>query len=241
MHRSQITQMTIGQLKHSTDNIDILYYELRNSMSPPATLTLPFDVTKKVRTRALEHRVSDIYGSFKEMKYKSTIGFYSDGNGTQIPFYFEIAIFHDVWKLQNNNLVFRQAINGSAIPNTGWSPFSGCKFEWTTKGSKNKYISNSIYHIFEHFGYAYSKDKCRKPHSLIIANLVCPKIDYQSYGKSRIIYLMYIQCIYMSKQLTYQKEQGKMNMRMNGSVIEKGSRKCNGFHERVMIFFVRFS
>jgi hypothetical protein len=186
MHRSQITQMTIGQLKHSTDNIDILYYELRNSMSPPATLTLPFDVTKKVRTRALEHRVSDIYGSFKEMKYKSTIGFYSDGNGTQIPFYFEIAIFHDVWKLQNNNLVFRQAINGSSIPNTGWTPFSGCKFEWTTKGSKNKYISNSIYDIFEHFGYAYSKDKCRKPHSLIIANLVCPKIDYQSYGKSRI-------------------------------------------------------
>jgi 5S rRNA maturation endonuclease (ribonuclease M5) len=186
MPRSQITQMTVGQLKHSTDSIDKLYDELRNSMSPPAALTLPFDVIKKVRTKALEHRVSDIYGSFKEMKYKSTTGFYSDGKGTQIPFYFEIAIFHDVWKLQNNNLVFRQAINGSAIPNTGWTPFSGCKFEWTTKGSKNKYISNSIYDIFAHFGYAYSKDKCRKPHSLIIANLICPKIDYQSYGKSRI-------------------------------------------------------
>ena len=28
--------------------------------------------------------------------------------------------------------------------------------------------------------------KCKKPHSLIIANLISPKIDYQSYGKSRI-------------------------------------------------------
>ena len=28
--------------------------------------------------------------------------------------------------------------------------------------------------------------KCKKPHSLIIANLIAPKIDYQSYGKSRI-------------------------------------------------------
>jgi hypothetical protein len=39
---------------------------------------------------------------------------------------------------------------------------------------------------FAHFGYSHSKDKCRKPRSLILANLVCPKIDYQSYGKSRI-------------------------------------------------------
>ncbi len=186
MPRSQTTQMTVGQLKHSTDNIDSLYDELRNSMSPPATLALPFDTTKKVRAKALEQRILDAYGTFKEMKYKSATGYYSDGAGMQTPFYFEIAIFHDVEALQNNSLVFKQAINGSAIPNTAWTPFSGCKFEWTTKGSKNKYISNSIYDIFAHFGYAYSKDKCRKPHSLIIANLVCPKIDYQSYGKSRI-------------------------------------------------------
>jgi len=186
MPRSPITQMTVGRLKCSPIQIGRLYDELRKTMSPPVTIATPFDIAKKVRAKALEQRVLDAYGTFKEMKYKSATGFYSDGNGTQIPFYFEIAIFHDVWKLQNNNLVFRQAINGSAIPDTGWTPFSGYKFEWTTKSSKNKYMSNSIYDIFEHFGYAYSKDKCRKPHSLIIANLICPKIDYQSYGKSRI-------------------------------------------------------
>jgi hypothetical protein len=46
--------------------------------------------------------------------------------------------------------------------------------------------SYSILDIFAHFGYSHSKDKSRKPHSLILANLVCPKIDYQSYGKSNI-------------------------------------------------------
>jgi hypothetical protein len=186
MSQSEITRMTVGQLKHSPIQIDILYDELRNSMSPPATLALPFDVTKKVREKALRQRVLDAYGPFKEMKYKSTTGFYSDADGTQIPFYFEIAVFHDVCALQNNNLVFKQAINGSAVPNTGWTPFSGCKFEWTTKGSKYIHTAHSIYDIFAHFGYTYSKDKCRKPHSLILANLICPKIDYQSYGKSRI-------------------------------------------------------
>jgi hypothetical protein len=186
MSQSEITRMTVSQLKRSPIQIDRLYDELRNSMSPPATLALPFDVTKKVREKVLKQRVLDTYGPFKEMKYKSTPGFYSDADGTQIPFYFEIAIFHDVCTLQSNNLVFKQAINGSAVPNTGWTPFSGCEFGWATKGSKYKYTSHSIYDIFAHFGYTHSKDKCRKPHSLILANLICPKIDYQSYGKSRI-------------------------------------------------------
>ena len=39
MHRSQITQMTVWQLKQSIIQIDRLYDELRNSMSPPATCT----------------------------------------------------------------------------------------------------------------------------------------------------------------------------------------------------------
>ena len=104
MPRSEVTQMTVGQLKHSTIQMDKLYHELRNSMSPPATLALPFDTSKKARRKALESRVLDTYGSFKQMKFQSTTGFYSDTDGTQIPFYFEIAIFHDVSALQSNNL-----------------------------------------------------------------------------------------------------------------------------------------
>jgi hypothetical protein len=191
MRKSEITQMTVGQLKNSPiQQIDRLYDELRNSMSPPTTLALPFDTTKKVRAEALKQRVLAAYGPFREMKYRSTTGFYSDGDDTQIPFYFEIAIFHDVEILRrsNINLIFKQAINGSALPNSGGTPFSGCEFKWTTKGSKYTYISHSIYDIFAHFGYSHSKDKSKpkKPYSLILANLICPKIDYQSYGKSRI-------------------------------------------------------
>jgi hypothetical protein len=54
---------------------------------------------------------------FKEMKYKSTTGFYSDADGTKIPFYFEIGIFHEVEALKRNNInsIFKQAINGSAL------------------------------------------------------------------------------------------------------------------------------
>ena len=187
MRKSKVSQMSVGRLKHSPVEIERLYDELKNSMSPPVTLALSFDITKKVRAKALQQRVLARYGPFKEMKYRSITGLYSDGgDGVQIPFFFEIAIFHDVTALQSYNLVFKQAINGSALPSSGGTPFSGCEFKWTTKGSKYTYISHSIYDIFAHFGYAPSKDKCKKAHSLIVANLICPKIDYRSYGKSRI-------------------------------------------------------
>ena len=186
MPKSQINQITVGELKHSNVQIDSLFERLHDSMSAPSALALPFDITKKVRAKALEQRVSHCYGAFKEMKLRSTTGFYSDGEGTQIPFYFEIAIFHEVGSLRisDYNLLFKQAINGSALPDNGGTPFGGCKFEWNTMGSMYTYTSHSIYDIFAHFGYTHSKPK--KPHSLIAANLVCPKIDYQSYGKSKI-------------------------------------------------------
>jgi hypothetical protein len=184
-----IRMMTIGQLKHSPAHIDRLYDELRNSMSAPSTLTLPFDVTKKgARAQALKQRVEQRYGHFSEMKYRSASGTYveSGGDQSQFPFFFEIAIFHDVQYLRSN-LAFRQALNCSAIPITGWTVFGGDElFEWVTPGSKFTYTSNSIQDIFRHYGYSYDNKKCKKPHSLIIANLISPKIDYQSYGKSRI-------------------------------------------------------
>jgi hypothetical protein len=134
-------------------------------------------------------RVEERYGQFSEMKYRSTPGSYNQSDDeSQFPFFFEIAIFHDVQNLRGN-LAFRQALNCSAIPNTGWTVFGGDElFEWVTPGSKFIYTSNTIQDIFRHYGYSYDRDnkKCKKPHSLIIANLISPKIDYQSYGKSRI-------------------------------------------------------
>jgi hypothetical protein len=189
MRKTELTQMTVSQLKHSPAHIDRLYDELRNTMSAPTALTLPFDVTKKgARAEALKQRVEQSYGHFSEMKYRSATGTFveSGGDQSQFPFFFEIAIFHDVQNLRGN-LAFRQALNCSAIPNTGWTVFGGDElFEWQTPGSKFTYTSNTIQDIFRHYGYSYDNKKCKKPHSLIIANLICPKIDYQSYGKSRI-------------------------------------------------------
>ena len=157
-------------------------------MSAPTALALPFDITKKgARAQALKQRVEQRYGHFSEMKYRSATGTYveSGGDQSQFPFFFEIAIFHDVQFLRSN-LAFRQALNCSAIPNTGWTVFDGDEFEWQTVGSKYVYTSNTIQDIFRHYGYSHDGKKCKKPHSLIIANLISPKIDYQSYGKSRI-------------------------------------------------------
>ncbi len=122
LSKSELTDMTVGRLKHSPAHIVRLYDELRKRMSAPAPLTLPFDVTKKgVRAQALKQRVEQRYGHFSEMKYRSASGSCSESGGdqSQFPFFFEIAIFHDVQYLRAN-LAFKQALNCSAIPNTGW-------------------------------------------------------------------------------------------------------------------------
>ena len=112
MRKTELTEMTVGQLKHSPTHIDRLYDELRKSMSAPTSLALPFDITKKdARAQALKQRVEQRYGHFSEMKYRSASGTYveSGGDQSQFPFFFEIAIFHDVQFLRSN-LAFRQAL-----------------------------------------------------------------------------------------------------------------------------------
>ena len=47
----------------------------------------------------------------------------------------------------------------------------------------NRFVLDSI---LEHYGYSINKKNCKKPHSLILINLVSPKLNYRSYGKSRI-------------------------------------------------------
>jgi hypothetical protein len=64
IRKTELTQMTLSQLKNSPAHIDRLYDELRNTMSAPTALTLPFDVTKKgVRAQALKQRVEQWHGS----------------------------------------------------------------------------------------------------------------------------------------------------------------------------------
>lgn len=184
MKKTELTKMTIGQLKQSRKHMCELYNELRSSMNPASTLALPFDATKKVREPALKTRIEYLYGDVLDMKYRSVFGCYeSYDRQLKIPFFFEIAVCN-IENLQRH-LTIIQALNCSAIASNRMV-FQGCYFDWVTQGSKSIYESDDIRDIFEHYGYSQNKDECKKPNTLIIANLISPKIDYQSYGKSRI-------------------------------------------------------
>lgn len=184
MKKTNLTQMTVGRLKQSPKLMDDLYNELRRSMNPPAhnSLALPFDITKKVRERALKSRIEQSVGHVLNIKYKSIFGSYKSPDGQlTVPFFFEIAVCN----IENLriNLMITQALNCSATA-AKRMVFQGCNFNWMTQGSNSIYESYDIREIFEHYGYSCNKDKCKKPNSLILVNLISPRINYHSYGKS---------------------------------------------------------
>ena len=189
----EFAAMTVGKLKQNTQFIKELYNKLRNTMKPlsiPSSLSLPFDSTKKARIKAITKRLEQ-QPSFKvsDIKYKSQYGYYKFKDGVEHPFFFEIAVVH------SNNIVYYldhvNSLNSSVIPGA-YSFLTGSDsetFQWQTESDKKNNsirVSESIFDIFEHYGYSFNKEKCKKPRSLIIANLISPRIDYKSYGKSII-------------------------------------------------------
>ncbi len=189
----EFAEMTVGQLKQSPNDINLLYDTLRNTMRPissSSNLSLPFDVNRKVRMEELKKRLEQREPSFKmsNMKYESKYGYYKF-NGIEYPFFFEIAI------VQSNNipyyLEFIDSLNSSVMPGRySFLVASDAEtFHWQTQSDKKNNdirVSGTIFEIFEHYGYSHNKNKCKKPRSLIIANLISPRIDYKSYGKSSI-------------------------------------------------------
>ncbi len=186
-------RMTVGHLKHSPNQINVLRAQLRNIMRPitsPSNLSLPFDANRNVRMEALKKRVEQRDPSFKisDMKYKSNYGYYKSNN-IEFPFFFEIAVIHSS-KIPYN-LEFIDSLNSSVMPGrysflVGSDPQT---FQYQTQADRknnNVHTARTIFEIFEHFGYSYKKEKCKKPQSLIIANLISPRIEYKSYGKSSI-------------------------------------------------------
>jgi hypothetical protein len=147
-------------------------------MDPASTLSLPFDVTnKKVRAAALKKRIEQIFPSadISNVKYKSDWGVYHhpDDESVEFPFFFEIVIIGS--KYFQHNLAIKQALNWSVAPNNR-IVFGGEQFWWTTQNSNYQYSSNDIRDIFLNFGYSENQKKCKKPNSLIICNLISPRI-----------------------------------------------------------------
>ena len=182
--------MTLGQLKRSPNHIELLYTQLLSIMNPPLNLSLPFDAYRKFRMEALIKRLEQREPSFKvsDMKYESKYGYYKS-NGIEYPFFFEIGV------VQSSKIPYYldyiHSLNSSVMPGD-YSFLIGSDnetFRWQTQGDKKNHTfraSGSIFDIFNHYGYSRNKEKCRKPRILIIANLISPRIDYKSYGKSSI-------------------------------------------------------
>jgi hypothetical protein len=188
--KEKVAQMTVGQLKQSPPHINKLYNDLRNTMKPLATtskLSLPFDVNKKVRMDAIRKRLQqqNRLSESSKIKYNSKFGFYhSSTPGIRFPFLYEIAVIHSD-KLCT--LEFTDALNCSVAPNS-YSFLIGPDehtFRWKT-ASNNIHSAKTIFDILGHHGYSYDEDSCKKPNSIILVNLISPRIDYKNYGKSNI-------------------------------------------------------
>jgi hypothetical protein len=125
------------------------------------------------------------------MNYKSTFGYHrSSTNGIEFPFFLEIAVIQsdDV----HDNLQYMEGLNSTVFPNQ-YSFLIGDNedtFQWETASDRQKKDSHhkarSIFDILSYYGYSYDREECKKPRSLVITNLISPRIDYKSYGKSGI-------------------------------------------------------
>jgi hypothetical protein len=189
-----LTSMTAGQIKQSPEHISQLYSQLRNTMKPissPSNLSLPFDVNKKARIQAFKKRLEQrgILLDASDIKYKSKYSYFRTDGGIEYPFFFEIVVVRS--KNIKYYLDFLDSLNCSVMP--GSYSFlmgpDGETFRWQTQSDRKNnsiHTSRGIFDIFEHYGYSYRKDKCKKPNSLIIVNLISPRINYRSYGKASI-------------------------------------------------------
>jgi hypothetical protein len=197
--KEKVAQMTVGQLKQSPLHINKLYNDLRNTMKPlatPSKLSLPFDVNKKVRIEAIKKRLQqqNRLSENPKIKYNSKFGIYhSSTTGIRFPFLYEIAV------IQSDNLCtleFTDALNCSVAPNS--YPFligsDEHTFRWKT-ASNNIHSARTIFDILRHHGYSYDEDSCKKPNSIVLVNLISPRIDYKNYGKSNINVVPFAQVI----------------------------------------------
>ena len=194
MKKDKAPKMTAGQLKQSPLQIRKLYDDMRNTMKPlatPSKLSLPFDVSKTVRMEALRKRLEQQGVRASNMNYGSKFGHYSSStNGVEIPSFFEIAVIQsdDV----HSNLQYTEGLNSAVFPNQNSFLIGENEdtFQWETTSDRQKKSSHhkarSIFDVLSYSGYSYNEEKCKKPHSLVIANLISPRINYKSYGKSVI-------------------------------------------------------
>ena len=66
------------------------------------------------------------------------------------------------------------------------------KFNFTDTGYRD---ATSIHSILGYYKYSTDENICKKPNSIFLINLISPRIDYGSQGKSRINHLPFLKVI----------------------------------------------
>jgi hypothetical protein len=187
--------ISIGELIAHPDRdkkVERLYYELRNILPPPQELSLPYKNTKQSRKKALVERIMRLYPGLDPEKavYKVATRIYRDKD-VEYPSFFEIiAIPYSTEILDNENKSskFIGTVNYSMSPRD--NSFEG-EYVWTNKKDKEEVYdlyASSAKEMLSHEGFKYydhAGPKVKLP-SIIIANLVSPRVDYHGHDKSRI-------------------------------------------------------
>jgi hypothetical protein len=79
-----------------------------------------------------------------------------------------------------------EGINYSPPYYTFLTSSSADTFVWKTRRNNKINRARNIFEILEKFGYSYIKEKCKHPGAIVVLNLVTPRVEYKSYGKSEI-------------------------------------------------------
>jgi hypothetical protein len=175
--------ITIGELKYNKPEIKRLYSVLRNQPHVPKRkkLDLPFQIKKNARMEAFKKRIGQLGYDVIDMKYDVVEEYFiSENKEIEYPLVFESAVIHT--SNLKTNLLYIEGIN-SSIPYS--HPFVNREepFTWQKKRS---WQSEHLTILLEDYGYSPYQNKCSKPRSIIITNLISPRTVYQDYGKSKI-------------------------------------------------------
>jgi hypothetical protein len=178
--RRNEAQMTVGELKRDTKSVAELYSKLRRVFCSTSKLEIQFNTNKKLRQEALKSRIEQLGFKVSNVRYRLVHAFVEDDkHNIKFPFIFEIAI------LRTPSLPQSYIVNGINSSARYDNPFFGeytNTYAWITSGGKQQ-KAGSVKEILEKYGYCDTREKSKKPSSIIIVNLVSPRIDYKGYNK----------------------------------------------------------
>jgi hypothetical protein len=174
------TEKSVASLVSNPDRyteIEDLYKELKNALSPQKKLSIPYTTNRKDRVKALVPRIAELYriDNTMEPSYRIEWGYYDDGL-VKYPYAFEILGI-SLTNPKENETKFIGAINYSISPNN-------IKFEGEYHINGN--VDKNAEELLIRFGFhKHSAKKSRLP-CIVIGNLITSRREPQGYDKSRI-------------------------------------------------------